>query len=83
MNKSPCDGRKLEGYRSSIEMVNLFLYVVAFMKKKCQRRNGLKKQKWFAPKTGVSDGLTTQPKIIVYRNGPKAIFNLVVIAEIL
>ena len=78
MDESPCNERRLEVRRASCvdqprEIVNLFLAPMKNMSTSQRIEKALDRLR---QRYGVSNGLTTEPKIIAIRNGPKVTFNV-------
>ena len=78
MEESPYDERRLEVLRAACvgqprEMVNLFLAPMKNMStsQRIEKALGRLRQRY-----GVSGGLTSEPKIIEIRNGPRVVFNV-------
>ena len=77
MSESPCDERRLEVLRAYCigqprEMVNPFIAPMRCMSTAQQIKKALARLR---QRFGVSGGLTTEPKIIDIRLGPRVVFN--------
>ena len=78
MDESPYDDRKLEVLRASCtglprEMVNLFCVPMKIVSTSTRIEKALDRLR---QRYGVSGGLTSEPKIIAIRNGPKVFGDL-------